>query len=79
MDLLHSLLAVLCGGLVGFILGLIGGGGSIMATPLLLYVVGLRPHVAIGTRSPSRSMLSPISAVMRERAMSAGAAPSSSP
>ncbi len=49
MDLLHGGLAVLCGALVGFTLGLIGGGGSIMATPLLLYVVGLPPHVAIGT------------------------------
>jgi hypothetical protein len=49
MDFLHPLLAVLCGALVGFTLGLIGGGGSIMATPLLLYVVGLPPHVAIGT------------------------------
>src|SRR5260370_17117453 len=49
MDLLHPLLAVLCGVLVGFTLGLIGGGGAIMATPLLLYVVGLQPHVAIGT------------------------------
>jgi len=49
MALLHSLLAVFCGALVGFTLGLIGGGGSIMATPLLLYVVGLQPHVAIGT------------------------------
>ncbi|HWX49782.1 MAG TPA: sulfite exporter TauE/SafE family protein [Roseomonas sp.] len=47
--LLQSALAVLSGGLVGFTLGLIGGGGSIMATPLLLYVVGLQPHVAIGT------------------------------
>jgi uncharacterized protein len=49
MLLLHSLPAVLSGALVGFTLGLIGGGGSIMATPLLLYVVGLQPHVAIGT------------------------------
>lgn len=49
MDLLHPLLAVLSGSVVGFTLGLIGGGGSIMATPLLLYVVGLQPHVAIGT------------------------------
>ena len=47
--LLQSVLAVLSGGLVGFVLGLIGGGGSILATPLLLYVVGLQPHVAIGT------------------------------
>lgn len=46
---MQAVLAVLCGGLVGFTLGLIGGGGSIMATPLLLYVVGLAPHQAIGT------------------------------
>lgn len=46
-----SLIAAIgSGGLVGFILGLIGGGGSILATPLLLYVVGVaNPHVAIGT------------------------------
>jgi uncharacterized membrane protein YfcA len=42
--------AVCSGGLVGFTLGLLGGGGSILATPLLLYVVGVaEPHVAIGT------------------------------
>ena len=45
-----ELLAVLCGSAVGFSLALIGGGGSILATPLLLYVVGVRdPHMAIGT------------------------------
>lgn len=38
------------GSLVGFVLGLIGGGGSILAVPLLVYVVGVaQPHVAIGT------------------------------
>jgi hypothetical protein len=41
--------APLSGGLVGFSLGLVGGGGSILATPLLLYLVGLEPHIAIGT------------------------------
>ena len=49
MEVLQPVLALLCGGVVGFTLGLIGGGGSIMATPLLLYVVGLQPHAAIGT------------------------------
>ncbi len=45
-----DILAIGCGSLVGFMLGLIGGGGSILATPLLLYVVGVgQPHVAIGT------------------------------
>jgi len=43
-------LAVLSGSAVGFSLGLIGGGGSILAVPLLLYVVGIGDaHVAIGT------------------------------
>ncbi|HEV2556388.1 MAG TPA: sulfite exporter TauE/SafE family protein [Bosea sp. (in: a-proteobacteria)] len=38
------------GSLVGFTLGLVGGGGSILAVPLLVYVVGVAsPHVAIGT------------------------------
>ena len=43
------LISLLSGSLVGGILGLIGGGGSVLATPLLLYLVGLEPHVAIGT------------------------------
>ncbi|TPG11247.1 sulfite exporter TauE/SafE family protein [Rhodanobacter glycinis] len=48
--LTQALLAILCGSLVGFSLALIGGGGSILATPLVLYVVGVHdPHVAIGT------------------------------
>jgi uncharacterized membrane protein YfcA len=43
-------MAVFAGALVGLILGLIGGGGSILAVPLLVYVVGVKsPHVAIGT------------------------------
>jgi uncharacterized membrane protein YfcA len=38
------------GALVGMTLGLIGGGGSILAVPLLVYVVGVpSAHVAIGT------------------------------
>lgn len=45
-----DVLAVLSGMLVGFMLGLVGGGGSILAVPLLVYVVGVpSPHVAIGT------------------------------
>ena len=47
---MQSALAILSGAAVGFSLGLIGGGGSILAVPLLLYVVGVSdPHVAIGT------------------------------
>ena len=42
-------LSIISGTIVGFSLGLIGGGGSIFAVPLLVYVIGLEPHVAIGT------------------------------
>ncbi|GGD15490.1 UPF0721 transmembrane protein [Aureimonas glaciei] len=38
------------GSLVGFTLGLFGGGGSILAVPLMVYLVGVpSPHMAIGT------------------------------
>ncbi|MDE2306106.1 MAG: sulfite exporter TauE/SafE family protein [Gammaproteobacteria bacterium] len=51
---MQTLLATLCGAAVGFSLGLIGGGGSILAVPLLMYVVGVSdPHVAIGTSALS--------------------------
>lgn len=47
---LPDILAVLSGAAVGLVLALIGGGGSILATPALLYVVGVsNPHLAIGT------------------------------
>lgn len=50
MDLVPALLGVLSGALVGFSLGLVGGGGSILAVPLMVYLVGVpQPHVAIGT------------------------------
>ncbi|RYH05702.1 MAG: sulfite exporter TauE/SafE family protein [Alphaproteobacteria bacterium] len=52
-----NIAAMLSGALVGFVLGLVGGGGSILATPLLLYVVGItNPHVAIGTGAVAVSM-----------------------
>jgi uncharacterized membrane protein YfcA len=42
------MLAALSGVAVGFTLGLVGGGGSILAVPLMVYVVGVKsPHVAI--------------------------------
>jgi uncharacterized membrane protein YfcA len=50
MNLSADLLTALSGSLVGFVLGLIGGGGSVLAVPLLVYLVGVpSPHVAIGT------------------------------
>lgn len=50
IDTLQALLGALSGALVGFSLGLVGGGGSILAVPLMVYLVGVsNPHVAIGT------------------------------
>lgn len=52
MDLTTSqyLLGAVGGGVVGLTLGLVGGGGSILAVPLMAYLVGIAdPHVAIGT------------------------------
>lgn len=43
-------LALASGALIGAVLGLVGGGGSILAVPLLVHVVGIaNPHRAIGT------------------------------
>jgi uncharacterized membrane protein YfcA len=50
IDTVQALLAALSGIAVGFTLGLVGGGGSILAVPLMVYVVGVKsPHLAIGT------------------------------
>ena len=48
--MLSSALALASGSAIGLTLGLIGGGGSILAVPLLVYAVGVpSAHVAIGT------------------------------
>src|SRR5690606_14417367 len=50
LEPLQYLLGGASGSLVGFTLGLFGGGGSILAVPLMVYVVGVAsPHIAIGT------------------------------
>ena len=50
LSLTQGALGLTSGSLVGFSLGLVGGGGSILAVPLLIYLVGVSdPHVAIGT------------------------------
>ena len=57
LDATTTLLAAGSGSIVGLVLGLVGGGGSILAVPLLVYVVGVSsPHVAIGTSALAVSM-----------------------
>ncbi|MEY4056206.1 MAG: hypothetical protein RL519_1541 [Pseudomonadota bacterium] len=44
------LAAIAAGSAIGLVLALVGGGGSILAVPLLVYLVGVpSPHAAIGT------------------------------
>src|SRR6201990_125495 len=50
LSAMQGVLGLLSGSAVGFSLGLVGGGGSILAVPLMVYVVGVPDaHVAIGT------------------------------
>ncbi|WP_137133228.1 sulfite exporter TauE/SafE family protein [Rhizobium sp. FKY42] len=50
LDPIQYGLGGLSGALVGFTLGLFGGGGSILAVPLMVYLVGVpNAHMAIGT------------------------------
>ena len=57
------------GALIGFLLAVFGGGGSVLATPLLLYVVGVRdPHVAIGTSAAAVSANALAGLAMQARA-----------
>lgn len=50
-------LALAAGAAIGLILGLIGAGGSIIAVPLLVYVVGVPDaHAAIGTAAVAVSL-----------------------
>ena len=50
MPLVTALFALASGFAIGLILALVGGGGSILAVPLLVHLVGVEsPHVAIGT------------------------------
>jgi len=50
MDPQFILAALAAGAAIGLVLSLVGGGGSILAVPLLVYLVGVdSPHAAIGT------------------------------
>lgn len=64
-----DLMSLLSGGVVGLTLGLIGGGGSILAVPLLLYAVGLpSTHAAIGTSAVAVAANAGVGVVLHARA-----------
>lgn len=61
-------LSVISGIAVGFSLGLIGGGGSVLAVPLLLYVVGIKDmHMAIGTSALAIGVIAAINLLNKRR------------
>jgi uncharacterized protein len=66
-----EIISILSGILVGFSLGLTGGGGSVFAVPLLVYVVGLDVHLALGTSLASvgiTSLFGSISSIYHKQA-----------
>jgi uncharacterized protein len=63
------LLAAMGGALVGFLLTLFGGGGSVLATPWLIYVVGVADvHAAIGTSAAAVAVNAAIGLAAQARA-----------
>lgn len=57
LTLANYAVAAAGGAVIGLLLGVFGGGGSVLATPLLVYLVGVRdPHVAIGTSAAAVSV-----------------------
>ena len=59
------LLTVLCGVAVGVSLGLTGGGGSILAVPLLIYGLGVQPQSAVSVSLAAVGATSVVGAVQR--------------
>ncbi len=54
--------ALLSGALVGIFLGTFGGGGSVLAAPLLIFGVGVNdPHLAIGTSAAAVAAIALVS------------------
>jgi uncharacterized membrane protein YfcA len=63
------MLAALGGAIVGLLLTLFGGGGSVLATPWLVYVVGVADlHVAIGTSAAAVAVNAATGLVAQARA-----------
>ena len=61
-------LSILSGIAVGLSLGLLGGGGSVLAVPLLLYVVGVKDvHIAIGTSALAVGTIAAINLLAHKR------------
>jgi hypothetical protein len=73
-------LAVRSSIVIGFVQGLIGGGGSVLGVPALIYVVGVKdPHLAIGTGALAVAISVYCGTVLRQPTALIQAAKDSSP
>jgi uncharacterized membrane protein YfcA len=64
---LNLIIGLLLSAAIGFSLGLIGGGGSIITVPVLVYVIGVEPHQAIGMSLAVVGVTSLIGAALHSR------------
>lgn len=60
--------ALLCALVIGVMLGLLGGGGSILAVPVFVYVLGFEPKQAIALSLPAVAVTALIGAASHWRA-----------
>jgi uncharacterized protein len=60
--------AVALSAAVGLLLGMVGGGGSILLVPVLVYVVGLAPKSAVAVSLPIVAATAAVGALMQYRA-----------
>lgn len=68
LEITQYALGAVSGGLVGLTLGLFGGGGSILAVPLMVYLVGVTDaHIAIGTSAVAVTANAAINLITRAR------------
>jgi uncharacterized membrane protein YfcA len=64
----HVSLSILFGALVGFALGMTGGGGSLLAVPLLIYGLSIAPREAFGVSLAAVGATALIGVIPRIRA-----------
>ena len=63
----HLVIGLLLSAAIGLSLGLIGGGGSIITVPVLVYVIGVEPHEAVAMSLGVVGVTSAIGAALHHR------------
>ena len=64
---MHLIIGLILSGAIGLSLGLIGGGGSIITVPVLVYIIGVGAHEAIGMSLAVVGITSLIGVVLHSR------------